>query len=61
MTRPAAHAIASPGPLKAWWVATRPPTLTIAMVPVLVGTALAWHEGGKILWLAAAVALARRC
>ena len=57
MTRPATHAIASPGPLKAWWVATRPPTLTIAMVPVLVGTALAWHEGADIHWLAAVVAL----
>ena len=57
MTRPAAHAIASPGPLKAWWTAARPPTLTIAMVPVLVGTALARHEGAEILWLAAAVAL----
>ncbi len=57
MTRPAAHAIASPGPLKAWWTAARPPTLTIAMVPVLVGTALAWQEGAEILWLAAAVAL----
>jgi 1,4-dihydroxy-2-naphthoate polyprenyltransferase len=57
VTRPATHAIASPGPLKAWWVAARPPTLTIAMVPVLVGTALAWREGGDIHWLAAAVAL----
>ena len=27
------------------------------MVPVLVGTALAWQEGAEILWLAAAVAL----
>ena len=57
MTGPAAPAIASPGPLKAWWIAARPPTLTIAMVPVLVGNALAWHEGAEILWLAAAVAL----
>ena len=57
MTRPVASAIASPGPLKAWWVAARPPTLTIAIVPVLVGTALAWHEGAAIQWLAAAVAL----
>jgi 1,4-dihydroxy-2-naphthoate octaprenyltransferase len=27
------------------------------MVPVLVGTALAWHEGGDMHWLAAVVAL----
>ena len=32
-------------------------TLTIAIVPVLVGTALAWHQGGGINWLAAAIAL----
>jgi 1,4-dihydroxy-2-naphthoate octaprenyltransferase len=38
-------------------VAARPPTLTIAITPVLVGTALAWHEGAPIQWLAAAVAL----
>jgi 1,4-dihydroxy-2-naphthoate octaprenyltransferase len=38
-------------------VAARPPTLTIAITPVLVGTALAWHEGAPIQWLAAAAAL----
>jgi len=57
VTRPDAQAIASPGPLKAWWVAARPPTLTIAITPVLVGTAFAWHEGAEIHWLVAAVAL----
>ena len=57
MTRPDAQAIATPGPLKAWWIAARPPTLTIAITPVLVGTAFAWHEGAEIHWLAAAVAL----
>ncbi|HTO50052.1 MAG TPA: 1,4-dihydroxy-2-naphthoate polyprenyltransferase [Burkholderiales bacterium] len=57
MNRPAAHAIASPGRLKAWWTAARPPTLTIAMVPVLVGTALAWHAGAAMHWVAAGVAL----
>ena len=57
MTRPVAQAIASPGPLKAWWVAARPPTLTIAITPVLVGTALAWREAGGIDWVVALLAL----
>ena len=57
MARPPAQAITAPGALKAWWVAARPPTLTIAITPVLVGTAFAWHEGGHINWLVAAVAL----
>jgi 1,4-dihydroxy-2-naphthoate octaprenyltransferase len=55
--RPDAQAIASPGLLKAWWIAARPPTLTIAITPVLVGTAFAWREGGAIDWLVAAIAL----
>jgi 1,4-dihydroxy-2-naphthoate octaprenyltransferase len=57
VTRPVAQTIDSPGPLKAWWVAARPQTLTISIVPVLVGTALAWRAGAEIHWLAAAVAL----
>ena len=57
MTRPAIHTIASPGPLKAWWIAARPPTLTISITPVLVGTTIAWHEGAMIQWLVAAIAL----
>ena len=57
MTRPATDAIASPGPLKAWWIAARPPTLTISITPVLVGTAVAWHEGAMIQWFVAGIAL----
>ncbi len=57
MTRPVAQTIDSPGPFKAWWVAARPPTLTIAITPVLVGTAVAWHEAGGIDWAVALVAL----
>jgi 1,4-dihydroxy-2-naphthoate octaprenyltransferase len=55
--RPEAQAIASPGPLRAWWIAARPPTLTIAITPVLVGTAFAWRQGSVIDWLVAATAL----
>ncbi|MCL4798203.1 MAG: 1,4-dihydroxy-2-naphthoate polyprenyltransferase [Burkholderiales bacterium] len=33
-----------------WWLAIRPATLTISLVPVLVGAALAWRELGHLLW-----------
>lgn len=36
---------ARPGPLRAWWLATRPKTLPVAVAPVLVGTALAAADG----------------
>ncbi len=47
--------------LRLWWLAARPKTLTIAISPVILGTTLAWLEGGRIdpwlftLTLAAAV------
>ncbi|MBP3774000.1 MAG: 1,4-dihydroxy-2-naphthoate polyprenyltransferase [Bacteroidaceae bacterium] len=34
-----------PNSCKAWMLAARPKTLTGACVPVLVGAALAWHDG----------------
>lgn len=33
-----------------WWTAARPRTLTLAMAPVLTGTALAWAEGSHFAW-----------
>ena len=35
----------TPGRLRVWMMAIRPPTLTAAVVPVLVGTAVAVHHG----------------
>lgn len=31
-------------PAQIWWLAIRPRTLTMAMVPVLVGAVVAWHD-----------------
>lgn len=33
-----------------WWIAARPRTLTMAVTPVLVGSALAWSEGIAADW-----------
>ena len=41
----------SAGSLRVWLAATRPRTLPAAVAPVLVGTALAWHDGR---WIPAA-------
>lgn len=43
MTATVAHA---PSGLRLWWLAVRPKTLSIAIVPVLVATALAWAQAG---------------
>ena len=37
-----------PGSLAAWAVALRPPSLLVAVSPVLVGAALAWQREGRI-------------
>jgi len=39
-----------------WWLAIRPATLTISLVPVLVGAALAWQDTGRLLWTPFALA-----
>lgn len=46
-----------PGALKAWLVALRPASLPIAVGPVLVGTAAAWQQQGRVPWLLAFCAL----
>jgi 1,4-dihydroxy-2-naphthoate polyprenyltransferase len=38
--------VTAPGTLLTWLSAFRPPTLLVAVVPVLVGTALAWQDAG---------------
>lgn len=46
---------------RAWFLALRPCTLPLSLSPVLVGSAAAWHDSGRIAWgplLAAAVAAA---
>lgn len=35
----------------AWFLACRPKTLTVSLSPVLVGTAVAWHDVNHLLWL----------
>ena len=35
----------------AWFLACRPKTLSVSLSPVLVGTAVAWHDTQALLWL----------
>ena len=35
----------------AWFLACRPKTLSVSLSPVLVGTAVAWHDAHAVLWL----------
>jgi 1,4-dihydroxy-2-naphthoate octaprenyltransferase len=41
----------------AWFLACRPKTLTVSLSPVLVGSAVAWHDSGRLLWLPLLAAL----
>lgn len=45
-------------PVVFWWLAIRPKTLTISLVPVMVGSSLAYAETGAVLWLPLLAALA---
>lgn len=41
----------TPSRLQIWFLACRPKTLSVSLSPVLVGSAVAWHETGSLLWL----------
>ena len=41
----------TPSRLQIWFLACRPKTLSVSLSPVVVGTAIAWHDSGYILWL----------
>jgi 1,4-dihydroxy-2-naphthoate octaprenyltransferase len=45
---PVATARLAPSLLRSWMIASRPHTLTIGVSPVLVGSALAWAESGRL-------------
>ncbi|MAE93221.1 MAG: 1,4-dihydroxy-2-naphthoate polyprenyltransferase [Deltaproteobacteria bacterium] len=47
---------AHPGALAAWWLAARPRTLTVSLVPVAVGTAVAARLGPLVVGYAVAAA-----
>ncbi|MCP5425747.1 MAG: 1,4-dihydroxy-2-naphthoate polyprenyltransferase [Gammaproteobacteria bacterium] len=49
--------MSTPATWKYWLLAIRPKTLTIAVVPVLVGSTLAWTNNGVMLWSVLIVAL----
>ena len=59
--RPTASQGAPPHPLVLWLQAARPKTLPAAAAPVLVGTAVAWREGGLHLPSALAALLGALC
>ncbi|QLQ26648.1 MAG: 1,4-dihydroxy-2-naphthoate polyprenyltransferase [Dechloromonas sp.] len=47
--------------MRAWFLACRPKTLSVSLSPVVVGTAIAFHDSGRVAWLpllAAALAAA---
>lgn len=54
---PDAIASAPPRGWRIWWTAARPRTLSIAVTPIALGTAIAWSEGVAHAWLPALAAL----
>ena len=51
MSKPVETTVGGTSRLRIWWLAIRPATLTISLAPVLVGTSLAWHDTGRVLWI----------
>ncbi len=49
-----AKALPAAGSFGAWWLASRPATLAAAIIPVAVGTALAYRQDGLHPWAALA-------
>lgn len=49
LTGPSGARPASDNVVKYWWLAVRPKTLTIAVVPVLVGATLGWSDSGTLV------------
>jgi 1,4-dihydroxy-2-naphthoate octaprenyltransferase len=43
--------------IPAWLAAARPKTLSLSLIPVMVGTALAYAETGQVVWLPACGAM----
>lgn len=59
MRPPQSHPVAvPPSPWQAWFLALRPKTLSVSLSPVLVGTAAAWHDRGRLLVLPLLAAIA---
>lgn len=56
-TAPSPRAENRPSTWRVWLAATRPRTLTLAIAPVLAGTALAWAESAAPYWTPAILAL----
>jgi 1,4-dihydroxy-2-naphthoate octaprenyltransferase len=54
---PPQAALEQPSSARAWWLAIRPKTLTVSLVPVLVGSAVAWSQTHLFHWLPAVIAL----
>ena len=57
MEDPPQAALEQPSSARAWWLAMRPKTLTVSLVPVLVGSAVAWSQTHTFHWLPALIAL----
>ncbi|MEX2446378.1 MAG: 1,4-dihydroxy-2-naphthoate polyprenyltransferase [Dehalococcoidia bacterium] len=53
-TSPVMGGMTHPGRARVWMMAIRPPTLTAAVVPVVVGTAVALNDGIRAPWAALA-------